>query len=338
MDRFSKTIEWLLEEEDPGVRHLVLRDLEHLDINDAQLVDVRIAAHRHGAIATVLDAMHPDGYWVEPGPGYSPKYRSTVWAVIMLAQMGASLDEDERIQRSCMYLLENSLTRFGQFTMSGAPSGTIACLQGNLCWALISLGCMDERLKKAYDWLSRSITGEGVASSTDKNSPLRYYASICGPNFECGANYKLPFAWGALKELFALSVCPQGWQTSISRKAIQLGVDFLFSIDPVTAGYPSGGTGKPSQSWWKLGFPVFYVSDVLQVLEVLSALGYNNDPRLKNLVDFILKKMDTEGRWKMEYDLSGKTWVDFGPLKQPNKWVTLRALRALEQNRTLLEG
>jgi hypothetical protein len=33
--------------------------------------------------------------------------------------------------------------------------------------------------------------------------------------------------------------------------------------------------------------------------------------------------------WLLEYDYSGKTWVDFGPKKQPNKRVTLRALRNL---------
>jgi hypothetical protein len=32
----------------------------------------------------------------------------------------------------------------------------------------------------------------------------------------------------------------------------------------------------------------------------------------------------------MEYDYTGKTWIDFGGKKQPNKWVTLRALRVLK--------
>lgn len=27
---------------------------------------------------------------------------------------------------------------------------------------------------------------------------------------------------------------------------------------------------------------------------------------------------------------AGKTWVDFGPKKMPNKWVTWRALRVLK--------
>jgi hypothetical protein len=33
--------------------------------------------------------------------------------------------------------------------------------------------------------------------------------------------------------------------------------------------------------------------------------------------------------WLLVYDYSGKTWGDFGPKKQPNKWVTLRALQTL---------
>lgn len=36
------------------------------------------------------------------------------------------------------------------------------------------------------------------------------------------------------------------------------------------------------------------------------------------------------GRWSLDYDYTGKTWADFGPRRQPNKWVTLRALRVLK--------
>jgi hypothetical protein len=32
----------------------------------------------------------------------------------------------------------------------------------------------------------------------------------------------------------------------------------------------------------------------------------------------------------LEYDYRGKTWVDFGAKKQPNPWVTLRALTTLK--------
>ena len=46
-------------------------------------------------------------------------------------------------------------------------------------------------------------------------------------------------------------------------------------------------------------------------------------------IDLIRAKAD-EGRWALEYDYAGKTWVGNRPLKQPNKWVTLRARRVLK--------
>ena len=47
-------------------------------------------------------------------------------------------------------------------------------------------------------------------------------------------------------------------------------------------------------------------------------------------LQLILEKQDGHGAWALEYDYTGKTWVDFGDRKAPNKWVTLRALRVLK--------
>ena len=84
----DRTLDWLLEPADIGVRYLALRDL--VDADPADLAAARTRAHREGPIARVLDQMEAAGYWVEPGPGYNPKYTSTVWSVILLAQLGAS--------------------------------------------------------------------------------------------------------------------------------------------------------------------------------------------------------------------------------------------------------
>jgi hypothetical protein len=71
------------------------------------------------------------------------------------------------------------------------------------------------------------------------------------------------------------------------------------------------------------------VTDLLQNVEALVGLGYGKDSRLQNALDFIRQKPDNQGRWPLEYDYTGKTWLDFGLKKQHNKWVTLRALRVL---------
>jgi len=214
--------------------------------------------------------------------------------------------------------------------MSSGPGATVDCLQGNLCWALLEMGYDDPRLEGAYEWMARTVTGEGIAPMDDRQAAVRYYAGKCGPNFACGGNNKLPCAWGAVKVLLAFGRWPLERRTPLIERAIRQGVDFLFSVDPADAAYPTGYSDKPSSNWWKFGFPVFYVTDLLQLAEALAAMGQGRDPRLARSLALILDKQDAQGRWPLEYDYAGKTWVDFGPKKQPNKWVTLRALRVLK--------
>jgi hypothetical protein len=323
-------INWLLQSENPGVRYLALRDLLELPRNDPEMAAAQKAAHRKGPIAAILKEMHPDGYWSMPGPGYNPKYFSSVWSMVMLAQLGAFVECDTRIARACAYILEEDLTDSGQFTATGAPSGTADCLQGNLCAALVALGCEDPRLEQAYEWMARTVTGEGVAPTSQKEATIRYYAGKCGPNFACGSNDKKPCAWGAAKVMLAFAHWPKQKRTPQIDRAIRQGVDFFLGVDPATAEYPCGYTSKPSGNWWKFGFPVFYVTDILQVVEALVMLGYGKEPRLVNALRIIRAKQDDQGQWALEYDYTGKTWVNFGPKKQPNKWVTLRALKALK--------
>jgi hypothetical protein len=323
-------LNWLLEKDSSGIRYLVLRDLMGCPPDDPDLKAARVEAYTKGPIASILAEMADEGYWVEPGPGYNPKYRATVWSIILLAQLGASAAQDERIARACAYLLDHALTNGGHFTTSGAPSGTADCLQGNLCAALIDLGYDDSRLDKAFEWMARSVTGEGVASADDRRAAVRYYAGKCGPVFACGSNNRLPCAWGAVKVMLAFSKLPKERRTPVINRAIQEGVNFLFSTDPALADYPSGYSDRPSGNWWKFGFPVFYVTDLLQNVEALVALGYGDDPRLGPALDVIREKQDAQGCWALEYDYTGKTWVNFGAKKQPNKWVTLRALRVMK--------
>ena len=321
---------WLLEKDEPGVRYLALRDLKDLSVADHELRTARKAAHKQGPIAAILAEMDKAGFWVEPGSGYNPKYRSTVWALIALAQLGASIEEDKRIALACAYFLDHAFAAGGQITASGAPSGTADCLQGNLCWALRELGYDDPRLAMAFEWMARTVTGEGIAPVADRQAAVRYYAGKCGPLFACGSNNKLPCAWGGVKVMLALSHWPIKQRTPVMKRAVKQGAEFLLSVDPATAAYPTGFSSKPSQSWWKFGFPVFYVTDVLQIVEALVALGYGHDRRLENALKLIRDKQDAQGRWLMEYHYAGKTWGNYGRAKQPNKWVTLRALRTLK--------
>ncbi len=323
-------IDWLLNSSIPEIRDMALGDLLDVPLNDPRRRTARQEAISSGNTGLVLSHMEPEGYWVKPGPGYGPKYKSTVWAVTLLGQLGAKVMDDPRIHTACLYVLDNAMAEHGQMSHNGAPGGTFDCLQGNLTRALLQLGCTDPRLNRAVDWAAASVTGEGIAPVTEKKAEKRFTAYKCGPNFACGANNKMPCAWGAAKIMLALSLVPKEKQTPLIQSAIRQGVDFFLGIDPVTAEWPSI-TGKPSRDWWMFGFPVYYITDLMQVAEALTALGYGHDPRMKSLIDLILSKQDEKGRWPLEYRYGSKTWGNYGTEKMPNEWVTLRALRVLKR-------
>ncbi len=321
---------WLLEEETPAVRHLALRQLLDRPGSDPEMAEAQHAAMRADPIAAILAAQYPDGHWVKPGPGYSPKYRSTVWQVIFLDQLGAD-GGDERVRRACEHVLVHSQTPVGGFGASGistevrpAPARAIHCLNGNLLRSFLGFGWLaDERVQRSIEWQARSITGEGFSAY--------YQSGTSGPGFACVANDKLPCAWGAIKAMLALARVPAETRTPVVQRAIDQGAEFLLSRDPAVADYPvPARESRPSGSWFRLGFPSGYVADVLQNMEALVELGYARDSRLGPALRWLLSQQDGQGRWLNRYAYNRKTWVDFEPQGRPSKWVTLRACRVLK--------
>lgn len=328
----DQVVEWLLEEDldNTPVRFLTLRDLLEESPNNKSFIAAREFMMTTGPIPTVLENQQPDGHWDRADSIYYNKYTGTCWSVIMLSQMGAD-EDDARVRLGCEYILAHGIGEHGGFSMNGRRSGTVHCLQGNLAAALIDLGYGENpRVLDALDWMTRSISGEGFSDSKQDGQDCYLRSGISGPDFRCSANNHEPCAWGAVKVALALSKVPERNRSGNIEKAITACVDFLTSADPATAEYPHPWAPKPSTSWFKFGFPVFYITDLLQILEALAGLGIRNDPRLTNSIDLVLSKRDVDLHWPMEYTYNGKTWVKIEEKGQPSKWVTLRALRMLK--------
>jgi hypothetical protein len=315
-------LDWLLEKDNPSVRYFALKYLLDRSDDDADVRSARRAIMRSEPIKTILAAQEPEGYWVKLGSGYSPKYRSTTWQVLFLAELGAD-GHHRQVRRGCEYVLDHSQAVHGGFSPYAitTPSGAIHCLSGNLIWALITLGHGgDVRVQHGVDWLSGAITGEDFD---------QFYASgTPGPGFRCVANNGQPCAWGGVKALRALANLPSTYQSSRVKKATETAAEFLLSHDLSKADYPY--TGRVSGEWFKFGFPLSYTSDVLEALLALGEAGYGRDARLNQALDLVLSKRDAAGRWAMKHSLNGKMWIDIETKGQPSKWVTLRALRVLK--------
>jgi hypothetical protein len=330
---------WLLEADNPSVRYFALTDLLDRSHDDADVTAAKSAINASRPVQAILDAMYPAGYWVKPGPGYGPKYRSTVWSLMFLDQLGAD-GNDPRVRTACEYVLAHTQAPNGGFGCSGnvnaehGPNSVVLhCLNGNLLRAMLGFGWGDDaRVQRAIEWQARSITGDRFTE---------YYKSgTTGSGFRCVANGGEPCAWGAIKALRALARIPANRRTSPVKKAIKIGVEFLLSRNPLTADYATPD-GRISSSWFKLGFPSGYVADVLQNIEVLIELGHSRMTklprrRLKPALDWLISKQDKNGHWKNEFSYSGKLWANFESSpdgtrhRSGSKWVTLRACRVIK--------
>jgi len=318
---------WLLEPANASSRFICLRDLLDRPAGDPDLTAAQQAIPRQEPARAILDAQWPEGYWIAPGVGYSPKHKATVWQLIYLATLGAP--RTAAIDRACAYALDNSRLPDGRFTSHAGDlsprrhhaRGAVACLNGNLLRAMAQLGYADPRLDQSLEALADMVLRDQFCCRFNASRPLPARMAD-----------GLPCAWGAIKALAAFAQVPPADRSPAVQQAIATGIAFLLdeqgaatSLSPLE--YPTATA--PSPLWLRFGFPLGHTSDLLELLEVLARLGLGPDPRLAAAADLVQGKQDGAGRWALEYTPQN-AWADFGETGQPNKWVTLRALRALK--------
>jgi hypothetical protein len=304
---------WLLEPDNPSARYLALTGLMGYPAGAPDVLAARAAIGDQAPVRAILDAQWPEGYWVAPGIGYSPKYKATVWQVVFLAAMGAP--RSDAIDRACSYVLDHSRLADGLFSARKSTKGALVCLNGNLLRAMYNLDYQDPRVEASLEALAEKVLSEDFRCRFNGGSPV-----------PARMRQGLPCAWGAVKALAAFAEVPASQRSVSVRAAIDAGITLLLAGDPARGKYPTATA--PSPLWGRLGFPLGYSSDLYEALEVLGRLGVKSDSHLMPAVETALNKQDQAGRWSLEYS-PGNTWADFGPVGMPNKWATLRALRAL---------
>lgn len=307
-------IAWLLEAQNPSARYLTLTGLLGRSVDDPEALAAQSAIPGWGPARAILDAQWSEGYWMRPGIGYSPKYRATVWQVIWLAALGAP--RTEALDRACDYVLAHNRLPDGRFSAQKTAQGAVACLNGNLLRAMRQLGFTDSRLGESTEALAETANRDRFRCRFNARSPK-----------PARMRDGLPCAWGAIKALGAFSEIPRRERSPAVESAIEEGLALLRSADLAGGCYPAAM--KPSPLWQMFGFPLGYTSDLLEALEVLGQLGAGNVPGLAAAVVIARSKQDSAGRWRLEYT-PDNAWASFGQVTEPNKWVTLRALRALE--------
>jgi hypothetical protein len=133
---------------------------------------------------------------------------------------------------------------------------------------------------------------------------------------------------GVVKALKALAAIPGEQRSKGVVDTLERGVEYLLKHHIYKRSHDLSRVSKPG--WLRLGFPLMYQTDVLEVLGVLTSLGCK-DERMQEAVDLVVSKQDEKGMWKLESTFNGRFQTSIEQKGNSSKWVTLNALRALKR-------
>jgi hypothetical protein len=317
--------DWLLERDNPSVRYFTMVDLLDIPEDDPDVRQAKQAIMKDGVVPLILAKQEEGGNWEPPHRFYTAKYRGTVWQLIILAELAADGD-DERVQRTCEFVLEISQDRgSGGFSMRGSlrnggqPSGVIPCLTGNMVWSLMRLGFEDPRVQRGINWIARYKRFDDAEGEPPTGWPYDKW-EMCWGRHTC--------SMGAIKALKALAEIPPESRSSEVTTTIENGVEYFLRHHVHKRSHNLDKVSKPG--WRRFSFPRMWQTDVVEILRVLTRLGYY-DPRMQEAIDLVISKQDEQGRWKMNDTFNGSFQADIEVKGQPSKWVTLNTLRVLKR-------
>jgi hypothetical protein len=176
----------------------------------------------------------------------------------------------------------------------------------------------DERVQKAIEWIckyQRADDGDGKTYVDKQYERL----DICFGNHACHM--------GVAKSLKALAAIPEDLRSAeVIQKIKELSEYFLIH-HIYKKSHNLEETSKPG--WLKIGFPLMYQTDVLELMSVFADLKIK-DVRLEDAIEVIAGKKTEDGIWLMENTMNGKMLVDVEKKGKPSKWMTLKALQVLK--------
>jgi prenyltransferase beta subunit len=319
--------DWLLEKNNPSVRYFTLTEILELPENDSQVKKAKSEIMTVGVIPVILSKQNSEGYWETAGGFYTKKYNGTIWQLIILAELGADRG-NERIRKACEFILKNSQdTESGGFSMhasaktgGGRHSEVIPCLTGNMIRSLIRLGNLeDSRVQLGIDWIVKYQRFDDGIHEAPTGWPYDKL-EVCWGKHTCHM--------GAVKALKALAEIPKDKRSEGVKNMIEIGSEYILIHHIYKKSHDLSSISKPG--WLRFGFPLMYQTDALEILGILTKLGYK-DKRMQEAVDFVVSKQNTQGRWILENTFNGRFQVNIEEKGKPSKWVTLNALRVLKR-------
>lgn len=296
---------WLLQATAPTIRALTLQHLLGQPPESPAVQAAREAIMQEGPVPAILAAQEGPGYWISERSYYSPKYRSTHWSMLLLAEYQAD-PADERVRRGAEYMLRAISAEIEEWLREGAHG--LSCFWGNLLRYALQAGLQDRpEVAQVAQFLVRDALEEG---------------------WKCRHNWDLPCAWGAARALWGLAALPDERKGPDVQQALQRGIAFLLEEHRLyPPDYPP--VDKVSRLWRSANFPLFYQADILFVLRVLGEWEALAHPGAQTALDWLEARRGRTGRWRGASPYRRRTWPAVGDREETDRWATLHAMMVL---------
>ena len=321
------SIEWLLEEGNPSVRYFTLMDIMDQNEKKSEVIESKEKIMMEGIVPKILGKQKQGGYWVNNENFYVyTKYKGTVWSFILLAELNAE-ESDDQIKQTCEFILKNSQDReSGGFSIhgnendGGVHNQIIPCLTGNMIWALIRFGFLeDPRVQHGIEWIFKYQRLDDRIERAPKGWPHERYKNCWG---------KHTCHMGVVKNLKALAEIPPDKRSDGINDFIDKAAEHMLNHHIYKQSHNLDVVAK--QEWTQFGFPLMWKIDALEVLDILTKLGYKDD-RMQDAIDLVISKQDENGHWNLEKTFNGRMQVNIEHKGKESKWITLFCLRVLKR-------
>jgi hypothetical protein len=323
----AAVVEWLLEKNQPAVRYRTLTNLLDRSEDDNDVQETRTEIGRVGWAAKLLRRQGKEGFWEPHRPRnaaewmdflYSPPFISTNWMGLVLSDFGLD-STDPRIRKIGDLMFEYKLALSSPLNLFYEE----VCRSGNAARMMTRFGYGDDfRVRKLFDWLVEDQREDG------------------GWNCSQGTPGTLD-AWEALA---AFASVPGPKRSRKMTRAIARGAEFYLERKLFEEGenYPP---------WFRFHYPNHYFYDILLGLDMITQLGFGDDRRLRPALEILRKKRLPNGTWMMDAthpDIGPGTMIhpdakeisplSVEPVREPSKWITLKALTVLKRTAKLTRG
>lgn len=320
----NEVLNWLLGPENPSIRYWALQHLKNRPLNASEVVETQNAIMASPCVKAMLKAQKGEGQWGHYNDIYNPKYTATTHNLLILAELGAK--RVPQIEKAVEYLFQfqrNSGHFLVELPKTEKGKDSIVkdgcCIDGNILYYLVHFGYLDDPRTQRLINFQIEYHSDDVGGWLCRAFPI-----------DKSKVFPINCYMGGVKVLKALARIPSKNRSSELKRIINQEVEIILENQVFNYLRNPNGSRKAKAGWKRFGFPLFYQSDILEVLDVLTELGIK-DERMQESINLVLESRNKLGSWDLKNTFNGKMLCDIERKNAPSKWITLRALRVLHR-------